>query len=142
MWSEWGSPDAKCGVGEQKRTTMCGALRRRLPLIEDNGEPPVYWPSCLMDKFNEAEATETTCTNQDKCLEDCMFNCLDDCRYWTYNKTSQICYYSKLIKSTHDIRGPEIVTGSKQCKSTTLYFPHCAKLNLNYTEAVSIHKLP
>ena len=29
LWSEWGVPDVPCGLGQQKRTTMCGALRRR-----------------------------------------------------------------------------------------------------------------
>ena len=37
----------------------------------------------------------------------------------------------------HDISGPEIVTGSQHCKSSTLYFPHCAELNTNYTDVVS-----
>ena len=36
-----------------------------------------------------------------------------------------------------DISGPEIVTGSQHCKSSTLYFPHCAELNTNYTDVVS-----
>ena len=31
LWSEWGIPDKLCDVGTQKRTTMCGSLRRRLP---------------------------------------------------------------------------------------------------------------
>ena len=31
LWSEWGLPDKLCDVGTQKRTTMCGSLRRRLP---------------------------------------------------------------------------------------------------------------
>ena len=40
----------------------------------------------------------------------------------------------------HDISGPEIVTGSQHCKSSTLYFPHCAELNTNYTDVVSRKK--
>ena len=69
-----------------------------------------------------------------------MVNCKDDCRYWTYNKTSETCYYSKILIAKHDISGPEIVTGSAHCKSNTIYFPHCAELNVNYTEVVSISK--
>ena len=65
-----------------------------------------------------------------------MVNCKDDCRYWTYNKTSETCYYSKILIAKHDISGPEIVTGSAHCKSNTIYFPHCAELNVNYTEVV------
>ena len=114
---------------------MCGALRRRLPLIEDNGEPPVYWPSCLMDKFNEAEATE----NPGQTLDDCMMNCADDCRFWTYNKTSNICYYSKIFKVEKDLSGVDVVSGNKQCKSSTIYFPHCAKINMNYTGVDSVN---
>ena len=69
-----------------------------------------------------------------------MVNCKDDCRYWTYNKTSETCYYSKILIAKHDISGPEIVTGSAHCKSNTIYFPHCAELNVNYTEVVNISK--
>ena len=41
LWSEWGVPDKLCSVGTQKRTTMCGSLRRRLPNLEgrDSEEP-------------------------------------------------------------------------------------------------------
>ena len=56
LWSEWGATDNPCGHGVQQRTTMCGALRRRLPnLGNDDGAPPVYWPKCLTNKLNEAE---------------------------------------------------------------------------------------
>ena len=98
LWSEWGTPSEPCGLGEQKRTTMCGALRRRLPLIEDSGEPPVYWPSCLTDKFNEVEERLSESTGT---LEDCMFNCKDDCRlawplFWTtvMHTTNRPIYFS------------------------------------------------
>ena len=58
LWSEWGATDNPCGHGVQQRTTMCGALRRRLPnLGNDDGAPPVYWPKCLTNKLNEAEVT-------------------------------------------------------------------------------------
>ncbi len=30
-WSEWSAPDVLCAEGIQKRTTLCGAFRRRLP---------------------------------------------------------------------------------------------------------------
>ena len=56
LWAEWGAPDKVCQNGVQQRTTMCGALRRRLPnLGKDDGAPPVYWPKCLTNKLNEAE---------------------------------------------------------------------------------------
>ena len=41
LWSEWSVPDILCDVGTQKRTTMCGSLRRRLPNIpgRDSDDP-------------------------------------------------------------------------------------------------------
>ena len=102
---------------------------------------PMFWKKksfwqrfTCTDKFNEVEERISDSSGT---LEDCMFNCKDDCRYWTYNKTSEDCFYSKIMINKHDISGPEIVTGSQHCKSSTLYFPHCAELNTNYTDVVS-----
>lgn len=33
LWSAWGAPDILCSNGTQKRTTLCGDIRRRLPMI-------------------------------------------------------------------------------------------------------------
>ena len=97
LWSEWGAPDIPCGLGKQKRTTMCGALRRRLPLIEDSGEPPVYWPSCLTDKFNEVEERLSESSGT---LEDCMFNCKDDCRLaWPHLWTIVMQIYTVKLRA-------------------------------------------
>ena len=38
LWSEWGLPDKLCDVGTQRRTTMCGSLRRRLPNKSDRDD--------------------------------------------------------------------------------------------------------
>ena len=74
MWSEWGAPDKICAVGTQKRVRMCGALRRRLPSMEAEGSPPVYWPRCLIDSWNDAEAKKETTSS----LEDCMTSMFKD----------------------------------------------------------------
>ena len=114
LWSEWGQPDKLCDIGTQKKNTMCGALRRRLPNPGRDDLPPVYWPSCLLNKFNEASDTQEF----SKTLEDCMNDCITttDCQFWTFNKTVEKCYYSKIFKVSNDIAGPEYVSGSKDCK--------------------------
>ena len=98
---------------------MCGALRRRLPNPGRDDDPPVYWPSCLNNKFNEAADRQEL----DKPLEDCMNDCIGttDCQFWTYNKTADKCYYSKIFKVSEDISGPEYVGGSKDCKGKCKY---------------------
>ena len=135
LWSEWGQPDKLCDVGIQKKNTMCGALRRRLPNPGRDDDPPVYWPSCLNNKFNEAADRQEL----DKPLEDCMNDCVTtpDCQFWTFNKTEEKCYYSKIFKVSEDISGPDYVGGSKDCKGK-LYFPHCGVMNMNYSSIADV----
>ncbi len=137
LWSEWGAPDKICDIGTQKKTTMCGALRRRLPLIEETDEPPVYWPSCLTDKFNLATSVNIV----DQTLQECMVACSqdEDCGFWTFNKTSSICHKSKILKIEEAFSGPQYVSGKKQCKGSGIFFPHCASLNANYTTIESVN---
>ena len=124
LWSEWGATDNPCGHGVQQRTTMCGALRRRLPnLGNDDGAPPVYWPKCLTNKLNEAEVKQ----QQDGItLELCMGNCKmqpeDVCYFWTYNKTEETCKYSSILKAENGITGDDILTGSRFCSGKCKYF--------------------
>lgn len=137
LWSEWGPPDVICGNGTQKKTTMCGDLRRRLPLIEETDELPVYWPSCLSDKFNEATSNDIEGQTMDSCMTECSTD--PNCRFWTFNKTSDTCHLSKLMKIVHDISGPQYVSGNKECRSSTLYFPHCGQINKNFTDLQALN---
>ena len=82
LWSEWGVPDKLCSVGTQKRTTMCGSLRRRLPNLEgrDSDDPAIYYPQCLGTKPNLApeEVTDGAAT-----LTDCFNNCVGEAQVWS-----------------------------------------------------------
>ena len=117
LWSEWGVPDVKCGLGKQKRTTMCGSLRRRLPNPgRDPDAPPVYWPSCLKDKVNEAtELNQFTDKSLEQCMLDCKVAAEAECQFWTFNKTAQTCGFYGILKVEKDISGPEILTGARMC---------------------------
>ena len=116
LWSEWGVPDVLCGIGTQKRTTMCGSLRRILPNIpgRDSDQPAIYWPDCLVNKRNVApEGKEDAGAST---LEDCFTNCRGnaDCDHWTFDVKDKKCQHFAVYKFEDKV-DLSVVSGSKYC---------------------------
>jgi len=123
LWSEWHAPDLICTLGTQKRTTLCGAIRKRLPPKAGRNpeEPSVYWPTCIVPFKNEAP-TVTTPDPAGKTLDECYNDCKteDSCKHWTFDLDTGACSWHELLNfDTSYIEMPNFLTGEKYCAAET-----------------------
>ncbi|XP_059096721.1 uncharacterized protein LOC131891214 [Tigriopus californicus] len=136
LWSAWGAPDILCSNGTQKRTTLCGDVRRRLPMVpgRNEDEPPVNWPSCVVPFENKAPVLSST---NGGTLEQCFNGCKGDatCNHWTFNVETKKCSFHDLLQIESYVEQPTFATGEKFCFGTKVYAPYCGEFMKNYRDA-------
>ena len=147
LWSLWSESDKPCGNGTQERHTLCGDLRRRLPLLPGKAEddPAVMWPSCLMPLNNSAPTLGTPaastgnlkhriCSAIEKnpnaeisglkaCADSCNANAA--CLYWMFDFESKKCSLYDMLNVDSTKETINFVSGERSCISATCKYNFC-----------------
>jgi len=140
-WSEWSAPDVLCARGTQKRTSLCGAIRKRLPPKKGRSaeEPSVYWPTCIVPLKNAAPKV-TTPDPAGKTLEQCWNDCKGEvkCNHWTFDLDTDACSWHEILNFDSYVKQPNFLTGEKYCSAETIPAPYCAEYQKTYDSAPNV----